>query len=379
MSVRKRKWMTGKGVEREAWCVDYVDQQGKRRHKTFARKRDADVFASTSHVEVREGRHTPASESLTVGELADLWLEDCEAERLEHSTIKQRQGHVRLHIGPFIGPIKLSDLTATRVDRFVDQMRDGGMSLAMRRKVLTNLKTILSFGQRKGHVAQNVALSVRIRSKDRDESGELNPGVEMPTKKELLTMMDGAPDRWRPFMVTAIFTGARASELRGLRWQDVDLKEKEGVISIQQRADAWGNIGRPKSRAGVRDIPLAPMVINALKEWRLACPSSELDLVFPNRSGGVMNHSNFLKRVYYPLQVENGIVDDQGKPRYSFHALRHAAVSLFIEQNWTAKRVQTIIGHASIAMTYDRYGKLFKDTEGNREAMEKVEATLLAG
>jgi integrase len=35
MSVRKRKWMTGKGVEKEAWVVDYIDGKGTRRRKTF--------------------------------------------------------------------------------------------------------------------------------------------------------------------------------------------------------------------------------------------------------------------------------------------------------------------------------------------------------
>ena len=57
MSVRKRQWTTAKGDEREAWIVDYADQQGTRRLKTFKRKKDADAFAASTHVEVREGTH----------------------------------------------------------------------------------------------------------------------------------------------------------------------------------------------------------------------------------------------------------------------------------------------------------------------------------
>ncbi len=60
------------------------------------------------------------------------------------------------------------------------------------------------------------------------------------------------------------------------------------------------------------------------------------------------------------------------------HALRHAASSLFIEQGWTPKRVQVVMGHASIQMTYDLYGKLFKDPEEDRETMRQLEAALLA-
>ena len=55
MSVRKRQWVTGKGEPREAWVVDYVDTAGKRRLKTFTRKKKADAFAATSKVEVADG------------------------------------------------------------------------------------------------------------------------------------------------------------------------------------------------------------------------------------------------------------------------------------------------------------------------------------
>ena len=53
--------MTAKGAEKEAWVVDYVDQKGKRHLKTLPKKKDADAFAATAAVEVREGTHTPAS------------------------------------------------------------------------------------------------------------------------------------------------------------------------------------------------------------------------------------------------------------------------------------------------------------------------------
>ncbi len=203
----------------------------------------------------------------------------------------------------------------------------------------------------------------------------MRAGVELPTKSELRAMMDNAPPRWRPFVVTAIFTGMRASELRGLRWEDVDLDA--GVIHVRQRADQWGHMGPPKSKAGRRDIPLGPMVISTLKEWRLACPTGTLGLVFPNNRGKVESLTNIAKRVFRPLQTDNGITKETGAPKYGPHALRHAAASLFIEQGWQPKKVQTVLGHASIQMTFDLYGKLFTDQEGDRQAMQKLEAALL--
>jgi integrase len=112
-------------------------------------------------------------------------------------------------------------------------------------------------------------------------------GEDVPSKAEVGAMLDAAQGRWRPFFVTATFTGMRASELRGLTWAAVDFERR--VIHVKQRADAWGTIGDPKSAAGDRMIPMAPMVVNSLREWRLVCPKGPLGLVFPNgatRSNG---------------------------------------------------------------------------------------------
>ncbi|HUS95288.1 MAG TPA: tyrosine-type recombinase/integrase [Hyphomicrobiaceae bacterium] len=380
MAIRKRVWWNASG-EQTAWVVDYKDQHGKRRLKTFKRKKEADAWWSgQAGYEVAQGIHTAASASPTVAEAADLWLDNSLAEGLERSTIDQRRRHIDLHINPLIGSVKLADLSAPRVNAFVDQLRDAGRSLAMRRKVLSTLKTLVTFAQGRGLVAQNAARSVRIKTSARDEGREMRPGTQMPTKAELRAMIDNAPPRWRAFIVTAIFTGMRASELRGLRWEDVDLDA--GVLTVRQRADPWGDMGAPKSKAGRRDIPLAPMAINALREWRLACPKAKggaLDLAFPNGSGRVESHANIRNRVFGPLQVACGITGPDGKPKYGLHALRHAAASLFIEQGWTPKKVQTVIGHASIQMTFDLYGKLFVDTESDRKAMERLEAALLVG
>jgi integrase len=377
MSIRKRTWSSG-GVERTAWVVDYFDQAGKRRLKTFDTKKAADAWAVTARHEVSQGTHTPASASVTVTEATERWIADCEANGLEFGTIKQRKEHLRLHIAPFLGREKLSSLTAPRVHQFVADMRKAGRSLAMRRKVLTNVKSMLSFAQGQGLVAQNVARGVKIKSDERaTATGPLRAGVDFPTRAELRTIMDTATGRWRSLVIAAVFTGMRASELRGLTWDNVDLDE--GVIHVRQRADAWSKIANPKSKAGKRDIPLAPMVVNTLKEWRASCPAGALGLVFPNTLGNVESQANVLSRFWFPLQVQAGLITEKGEPKYTFHSLRHAAASLFIAHlGWTPKRVQSVMGHASVTMTFDRYGHLFEDREGDREAMKKLEAAIVA-
>ena len=84
----------------------------------------------------------------------------------------------------------------------------------------------------------------------------MREGVDFPSRAELKAMIENSTGRWRPFIVTAIFTGMRASELRGLAWANVDLEEE--LIHVRQRADAWRRIGPPKSKAGARDIRWHP-------------------------------------------------------------------------------------------------------------------------
>ena len=366
MSIRKRTWKSN-GAEQTAWVVDYVDQHAKRRLKTFVLKKDAEAWATNARHEVSQGLHAPNAK-FTIEETVALWIKHCVNEGLERGTIEQREQHLRLHIALFIGREKLATLTTPRLHTFLDQLRDAGRSVAMRRKILTNVGTALKFAKGRGLVTQNVASGIKVKSDDRHKAtGPLKAGRDFPTKAELKLLIDRAPDRWRPFIVTAIFTGMRASELRGLRWCDVDLDA--GTIHVAQRADAWGKIGSPKSAAGTRDIPLTPMVTNTLRQWKL-CSTGEL--VFANRSGRANAHANFLQRVWGPLQQKCGI------PHYGFHAVRHAAASLFIETlQWSPKRIQTVMGHSSITMTFDRYGHLF-ETKDDEAAMKRLEAAIVA-
>jgi len=370
-SIRKRKF--GPNKEHMAYVVDYRDQHGKRRLKTFPNKKAAEVWTVTALHEVQQGIHTPASQSKTVEEAWQLWLADCEANNLEFGTIRQRRQHLQHHVLPFIGRQRLSSLTMPLVYEFDTKLRDHGRSLAVRRKVLVSLKTMLTFAQGRGLLAQNVAKGVRIKDDSREVAGPLRAGADFPTQAELNRLIEKSEGRWRPFIITAIFTGMRLGELRGLRWNDVDLDV--GQIHVRQRASQWMQIGPPKSKAGKRDIPLAPIVVNTLRQWQATCPKGgNLDLVFPNTVGHIDSVQGIHARFWVPLQIKCGLTTDTGKPRYNFHMLRHAAASLFIKYlGWSPKRLQVVMGHTSITQTFDRYGHLFESAESDRADMEKIE------
>jgi integrase len=376
-TVRKRTWESG-GHTKTAWVSDYFDQGGKRHIKTFKREREARAWLVTAQGEVARGVHTPEVASVTVAEAAQLWIEKGELEKLERSTLRQYRSHVDLHIAPLIGNVKLTRLSTPVIEAYRDALLKK-RSRALARKVLASLKSILGEAQRRGLVAHNAAQPVKIDVKKRDQR-KLVIGRDIPSKAEVQNILATSAGRWRPLFVTATFTGMRASELRGLDWGNVDFERK--VIHVRQRANLWGEIGAPKSAAGEREIPMAPMVINVLREWRLACPrgkDGQLGFVFPNGAGNVEAHSNIATRGLSALQQTAGILNPNGRAKYGPHALRHFFASWAIEQGFSPKRLQVLLGHSSIQMTFDVYGHLFPSLEDDHAKFAAGELAVIGG
>lgn len=393
MSIRKRTWVTN-GVEQSAWQADYVDAQGKRRRKNFKLKKEAQAFLDGAKVEVRDGVHVPDSETVTIKQAGDLWIKACAAAGLERSTIDQYKQHLKLHIEPFVGAVKLPRVTVPSVRAFQDELRENGRSPAMVKRVTTSLGAILSDAQGRGLVIRN-AVHEMSRSRSRREAKvekrqkrRIEYGVDIPTLEEMKAIIGACEGRYRPLLLTAIFTGLRSSELRGLPWRAVDLKK--GTLSVLQRADKVQVIGLPKSDASHRTVPLPPLVLNALKEWKLACPPG--DLVFPNGEGNVEWHQNIIKRGLIPTMIRAGVtIEERGadahppliKAKYTgLHALRHWYASWCINRKadggleLTPKAVQQRMGHGSIQVTFDTYGHLFPATD-EKAAMEAAQNALL--
>lgn len=410
MSIRKREWTNGKGEEKAAWVVDYVDAKGTRRLKTFKLKKAADQFAATASIEVREGTHVADSASATVKQAAAFWITSAESAGLERSTLAQYQQHVDLHIVPLIGDTLLSKFSMPAVRAFEDDLRAKDRSPAMVRKILVSLGSLLADAQDRGLVARNVVRDKsrrRSKGKDRVEKrhkGRLKVGVDIPSREEVKAIVGALQGRWRPLLLTAIFGGLRASELRGLRWKDVDLDRRE--VHVRQRADRFNDIGSPKSVDSERTVPLPPLAVNALREWMLACPKRDtgkvdadnnpvmaLDLVFPNGQGNVEQLNNITRRGLQPAQIAAGVTIDTGKvdeegnavlaAKYpGMHALRHFYASWLINRpqdgglGLPLKVVQERMGHSTITITADTYGHLFPRGD-DAEELAAAERALL--
>ncbi|MGO4704329.1 tyrosine-type recombinase/integrase [Microvirga sp. 2MCAF38] len=181
----------------------------------------------------------------------------------------------------------------------------------------------------------NPVADVKMRVSRR---GKARP--EIPTKDELRAIISAAAGRWRPLIITAIFTGLRASEIRGLRWADVDLKR--GVLTVSQRADAWKQIGAPKSEADTRDVPWPP-------SWSTRCGNGSWLaprvswISFFRMGQGTSSISQHHQPRLGPDAVRGRCGDPRGRrgqggepaqgsqAEIQLHSLRHAAASMFIE------------------------------------------------
>lgn len=412
MSIRQRVWGEA-GDERSAWVVQYStserDERGKRkRHiRTFDRKKDAIDFEASVRVDVRKGVHTPTSKSITVEAAGNLWIDGCDD--LERTSLDQYRQHLNLHILPYLGTVKLATLTVAVVREWQDRLRKGTpapgqreaepRSPVMVRKITTSLSSLLADAMERGHVAQNVVRSMtnRRRNKaERRQKQKIVVGRDIPEPAEIDALLQHTvDDRWRTFFLVAIRCGLRASELRGLRWQDVDFKKEK--IHVCQRADRYGAIGNPKSADSQRTVPVPPKTLAALRTWKLKCPKIDgrQNLVFPNGKGRVELHGNIIDRGLIPAWVRAGVtvpvfdaegkptLDDDGKPvvtaKYTgLHSLRHYFASWCLARppvgmGLNLKEVSERIGHASIQITSDVYSHLLpRDDSKELAAAEGV-------
>jgi integrase len=405
MSIRKRTWQTKSGEEQSAYVVQYStaerDERGKRkRHiKTFDRKKDAEDFQAQVRIDVKKGVHTPHSKSITIEAAGQVWIDGCGD--LERSTTDQYQQHLKFHINPYLGGLKLSAMTVAVVREWQDKLRNGvpapgqkqaePRSAAMVKKVTTSLSSLLSDAMERGRVGHNVVRSMtadrrRKRKVERRQKRKLVVGQDIPEPRETDALLQHATDtRWRAFLLVAIRCGLRSSELRGLRWQDVDFKKSE--LHVRQRADRYNSIGNPKSADSQRVVPIPPKTLAALREWKTQCPMLEgrKHFVFPNGSGNVETHSNIIERGLIPAWERAGVtvpvLDDAGKPmrdeegrpvvkaKYTgAHSLRHYFASWCLARppvglGLNLKEVSDRIGHASIQITVDTYGHLLPRDE----------------
>ena len=120
---------------------------------------------------------------------------------------------------------------------------------------------------------------------------------------------------------TAVFTGMRAGELAGLRWDGVSFERR--LITVQRSFDG------PTKAGDVRYVPILDVLLPILKQWHELHPGT---LVFTNRDGRMLGKSarifqEVLHRVLDRAGFEQVQRDNRVENYIVFHDLRHTFAS----------------------------------------------------
>ncbi len=376
--IKKRSWKNASG-QHEAWQLDFTDRLGKRHREQFTKKREAEARLAELIATTGSATYKEDAKKTTVADVCDdfykaMDLRHKRGEKVVQSYLRTTKQHFDNWINPTdessisfengIGEKTLAELTTADVIKFRDDMRNAGAGIVTTRRVLGTLSRTLKHGIETNKVGVNVAKGVRVIGK-RDEGSER---VTPPSKMALAAILNLAQSPIDLRIRFAAATGLRASEQWALRWAHIDLEN--GHVSVETRVDAYGEFDTTKSGAGRRTVPIGKAMIDQLKAWKASSKHNGFDdFVFTDSRGGFIRHTNFMKRDWRPLIAKTNA------PDIGWHALRHYAISTWIEAGLSPKAVQTLAGHASYAITMNRYGHLFP-SDDHKAAFDRIAETL---
>ncbi len=298
------------------------------------------------------------AENLTLGEYLDRWLEGSVKGSVWHTTYRDYAGHVRNHIAPELGRLKMAKLTPAHVQTLYRTKTDSGLSSRTVNYIHATLHKALEQAVKWRLVPYNVSDAAVKPRQERRETVAL-------TLEQVSTFLQAARearDRFEALYVVAVFTGMRPGELLALRWSDLVLDGPAPEVRVRRSLSRDGSgrhvFKRTKTEKG-RSVSLMSQVVEALRDHRRRQAEERLrysglwrdqDLVFPNKTGAPMDWNNLVARNYKPLRAAAGLPQNT-----RFYDLRHTFATLMLEQGENPKVVQEILGHSQITHTMDTY------------------------
>jgi integrase len=330
------------------WRIRWTDESGKRKSAVYEDRRDAELELQRRQLETEErrrGLRTAATIPKTFDAIAAYWEQ-------HRAPQKKRNGRddvcilKRLREG--FGMLSLGEPAAwlPAIDNYI------ASKSSLHRKTLSNHLTLLGSLLR---LAVELGWMVRAPRVRKPKVRAINHDFSyLRTADEVARFLRAAMDEGEhvhALYITAVYTGARAGELAGLRWDDVDLERR--LITIQRSFD-----GSTKAD-DLRYVPIVDALLPALRSWRLRHPGR---LVFTNRDGGMLKPSGrVFQETLHGVLEQAGFpkVERNGKPRpyIRFHDLRHSFASHWLLNGGDLFKLQKILGHKTVAMTL-RYAHL---------------------
>lgn len=248
------------------WRINYTDADGKRRFESYATYRTAQAALDKRRTEVaaiRAGDIPRPPEPRTFSELCDYWL--------EHRTSRKRsqkddRSIIEAHLRPAFGPLQVTQVKLRRVDAFRQEREH--LSPKTVHNHLTLLISMLNLAVELGWLTKAPRIK-KPRLVDQEYAW-------LRTTEDITALLVAArvePEGVMQLYAAAVYTGMRAGELLGLRWEDVDFDRR--LITVQR------SYAKPTKTGAIRHVPILDPLLPVLRAWKLACPSPEL--VFPNR------------------------------------------------------------------------------------------------
>jgi integrase len=333
-----------------------LGERRKRVRRTFASLGDAKAWRARGVVTAADGLLRPGT-SVTLHDAADELVDGMQRGIMrtrsgavyKPSVVRGYESSLRLRLRPALGARKLSDVSRRDVQRLVDSWLGEGMDASTIRNSLMPLRVIYRRAIEDGLVALSPCERLRLpRVEGRRER------IAGADEARLLLAALPLPDR--ALYSTAFFAGLRLGELRALRWRDVELARNR--IHVERSLDGTGATIDTKTRAGERIVPiLTGELRDVLSEHRKASRGEPGDFVFVGSSPArPVSASAVYRRVRTAWRRAD-------LSPINLHEARHTFASTAIAAGVNAKAIATYMGHSSIQVTYDLYGKLMPGNE----------------
>lgn len=310
----------------------------------FETKRDAERWANRVEVAKMVGDYVaPSSGKITVNELGPAWLERRRG-YLKPSAYAPLESVWRLHVQTRWGRVSLAEIRTSAVGLWVTEL-SRSLSPTVVRRAHQVLSGVLADAVRDNLIARNPAAGVKLPRLTSKRKMYL-------THSQVAALADAAGEHGALVLMLA-YTGLRWGEAIGLRVKDLDLLRRRAVVVENAvQVGAAVHVGTPKSYK-LRTVPLPEFLVPYLA--RQCEGKGRADLLFPGPVG------DYLRRPRARSGWWDKAIRIAGLPRLTPHELRHTAASLAVSAGANVKAVQSMLGHASAAMTLDVYADLFDD------------------
>jgi integrase len=341
---------------RITYLVRWRDASGKQLKRSFARKIDAQTFATKLDSSLLAGTYVdPAKSTVDIQTWVKVWLHGQSS--LKVTTRTRYEGLVRNQILPRWARVPLSKVTHADVCIWVSDMVASGLAPGSVRQAYRVLSLILGLAVRDGRLARNVCDHVPLPKARRNEPRFLSVD-------ELHRLADATGDSGLVVLLLG-YTGLRFGELTALRVGSVDPLKRRLTVSESASEVAGRLVFSDTKTHQTRTVALPRFLADQLAPLMVGRPRDALLMTSPN--GGPLRLNNWRRDVWANATREAGLDD------ITPHDLRHTAASLAVSAGANVKVVQRMLGHASAAMTLDVYAGLFQtDLDSVAERMESL-------